>query len=101
MTYSVTSGSLPSGITLNSDGTVTGTPTAKGAYSFTIKASNGIGSDITASFSGTVLNAKGEVYVYDGTDWNDAPVKILDGSGGSAAATVYFTPDGTNWVKSL
>lgn len=103
ITYSVTAGSLPSGITLNSNGTVTGTPTTKGAYSFTIRASNGIGSPVTASFSGTVLNAKGEVYVYDaGTGtWNNAAVKKLDGSGGSSAAEVYFTPDGTTWVKSL
>ena len=103
MSYSVTSGSLPSGITLNSDGTVTGTPTTKGAYSFTIQASNGVGSPVTASFSGTVTNAKGEVYVYDATTntWNDAPVKKLDGSGGSSAAEVYFTTDGTTWTKSL
>lgn len=53
-TYSISSGELPSGITLNSvTGLVSGTTLDSGAYSFTIKAENAIGS-ITQSFSGTV-----------------------------------------------
>lgn len=52
-TYSISSGKLPAGISLNSsNGTLSGTPTAKETYSFTIQASNVHGS-ITASFSGT------------------------------------------------
>ncbi len=52
--YSVTSGSLPSGTSLNSStGAITGTPTTQGPYSFTITASNSYGS-ISASFSGFV-----------------------------------------------
>ena len=40
-TYAVTAGSLPSGLTLNtSTGQITGTPTAGGAYSFTITATD-------------------------------------------------------------
>jgi len=56
--YSVTSGSLPSGISLNSStGAVTGTPSTGGqSYSFTITASNSYGST-SASFSGTVASA--------------------------------------------
>lgn len=52
--YSVTSGSLPTGISLNSStGAVTGTPTSTGSYSFTISATNSFAT-ITASFSGTI-----------------------------------------------
>lgn len=51
-TYSVTSGSLPVGITL-SGGTLVGTPTIKQTYSFTITAANTDG-QVTASFSGNV-----------------------------------------------
>jgi hypothetical protein len=36
-TWSVISGSLPAGLTLNSDGALTGTPTAIGTYQLTIK----------------------------------------------------------------
>jgi hypothetical protein len=53
-TYTVTSGSLPVGISLNSTtGAVTGTPTGSGDYSFTISAANTFAT-ITASFSGTI-----------------------------------------------
>lgn len=45
VTYSITSGSLPAGLTLNSTtGAITGTPTTGGNYSFTITATNAVGS---------------------------------------------------------
>jgi len=54
VTYSISSGALPSGITLNSTtGLVSGLSTASGPYSFVIKAENQLGS-VTQSFSGTV-----------------------------------------------
>ncbi|KVP39937.1 putative Ig domain-containing protein [Burkholderia ubonensis] len=37
--WQILDGSLPAGLTLNSNGTVTGTPTAAGSYSFTVRAS--------------------------------------------------------------
>ena len=37
-TYSVTSGALPAGLTLNSSGLLSGTPTAQGTNSFTVTA---------------------------------------------------------------
>lgn len=98
ISYAVSAGSLPSGISL-SGGTVSGTPTTKGAYSFTITASNSAGS-VSASFSGTVGGPKGGVYVYDGTDWVEATVKTLDGSGGSASTEVWFR-SGDTWIKSF
>ena len=46
ITWSVASGStLPDGLTLNSDGTITGTPTAVGSSTFTVTATNASGSD--------------------------------------------------------
>jgi hypothetical protein len=50
-TYSIISGSLPAGLTLNSTtGAITGTPTDINSYSWTIRASNSAGSQ-TASYS--------------------------------------------------
>ena len=43
--WSVTEGDLPDGLSLNSDGTITGTPTAAGTYTFTVTATNSAGSD--------------------------------------------------------
>ena len=44
ITWSV-SGTLPAGLTLNSDGTITGTPTTANTYNFTVTATNDSGSD--------------------------------------------------------
>jgi len=38
VTWSLDSGTLPGGLTLNADGTITGTPTAPGVFTFTVKA---------------------------------------------------------------
>jgi hypothetical protein len=47
-TFAVASGSLPPGLGLGAaNGTLSGTPTATGAYTFTVSASNGIGSPAT------------------------------------------------------
>ncbi|MEI9998765.1 MAG: putative Ig domain-containing protein [Verrucomicrobiota bacterium] len=53
-TFAVTSGSLPPGLTLQPNGTVTGSPTASGTFSGTITASNGFGNAVTQSFTITV-----------------------------------------------
>lgn len=44
ITWSIESGSLPAGLTLSGD-TISGTPTAAGTFTFTVKASNAAGSD--------------------------------------------------------
>ncbi len=40
-TFAITGGTLPAGLTLNADGTITGTPTTPGVYNFTVTATNG------------------------------------------------------------
>lgn len=42
--WSVTGGSLPEGLTLSNDGTISGTPTAAGTYTFDVEAQNDYGS---------------------------------------------------------
>lgn len=44
ITWSIESGSLPAGLTLSGD-TISGTPTAAGTFTFTVKAANAAGSD--------------------------------------------------------
>ena len=58
-TFSVTSGSLPPGLTLSSAGAITGTPNSPGTYSGVVTASNGINPAATQSFSITVNNTLG------------------------------------------
>ena len=54
MTWAIVSGALPAGLSLNtSSGTISGTPTTAGAFSFTLQATNSVGSD-SKVYSGTV-----------------------------------------------
>jgi len=55
-TFSVTSGSLPAGLTLSSSGTISGTPTGVGVFKGTVSAVNGIGT-ATSSFSILVMGS--------------------------------------------
>jgi hypothetical protein len=67
ITYTVTVGSLPTGLSLTGTGgnTVSGTPTTAGVYSFTLTATNAFGS-ANYPTSITILNPAGDgsVYVY-------------------------------------
>ena len=58
ITWSINSGSLPDGLSLNSDtGEITGTPTTANSYSFTVKAENAYGSK-TKELTITINDAK-------------------------------------------
>jgi hypothetical protein len=47
MTWAITAGSLPGGMTLSSTGTISGMPTAAGTFTFTVTATNASGTDST------------------------------------------------------
>lgn len=51
ISYSVTTGALPYGLSLSVAGVISGTPTASGTYTGTVMASNGISPDDTQDFS--------------------------------------------------
>jgi tripartite motif-containing protein 71 len=55
-TWSLYSGTLPTGLNLSSSGVITGTLTVAGAYSFTIKATDSLGSTATKAFSITIFS---------------------------------------------
>lgn len=51
ITYSVSSGALPTGLTLSSTGVISGTPGAVGTFTGAIRAANGLVSPVTQNFS--------------------------------------------------
>ena len=51
--WSVVTGELPAGLSLSSNGILAGLPSAAGAFSFTLQAANGYGTD-TQAYTGTV-----------------------------------------------
>ena len=100
-TYSVSAGSLPAGISLNtSTGAVTGTPTTAGSYSFTLRAANGDGA-VTQAFSGSVAVAPsaGKWRVWTGSVWVVGPLKVWNGTAWVDSSVKVW--NGTAWVTSV
>jgi hypothetical protein len=100
ISYSVTSGSLPTGLSLNSStGAITGTPTTHGTSNFTITATDSENQTTSRSFSIEVIS--GIVFsispAVDGkSTWNltsDGPLNI------STYGTYTITPNNTSVVS--
>ncbi len=104
ITWSVSGGSLPGGLSLSSDGKITGTPTDAGEFSFTVTADNNSGSD-SKEFSLSVGQATPQAtdftftaptdLVYDGNA-KYATVTAKEGIVGMGEITVieYYDEDG-------
>jgi len=94
-TFAVSSGTLPTGLTLNSTtGKITGKPTVSGAYTFSVKAQNAKGT-ATKAFTITVNKIATELLVNGGfesgiTAWQ-GPITSL--SGGAKVGTYYGKVD--------
>ncbi|NOZ02907.1 MAG: hypothetical protein GXP54_13620 [Deltaproteobacteria bacterium] len=55
-TWTIASGDLPGGLDIITDGTIAGTPEAKGDFPFTVKVEDGGGATATADFSITIYD---------------------------------------------
>lgn len=53
-TWTKTSGNLPTGLSLGSDGSITGTPSATGIFNFTVQVADDLNNTATKSFSITI-----------------------------------------------
>ncbi|HXW53029.1 MAG TPA: Ig domain-containing protein [Myxococcota bacterium] len=60
-TFSLTSGALPPGLTLNADGTITGTPTEQGVFSFGVLAVDSNECSAEATFTITIVCGPTEI----------------------------------------
>ena len=92
--YAITSGVLPAGLTLSSNGTVSGTPTAGGTFTFTVEAadsSTGTGAPYRGSRTYSLTIAAPTVTVAPATlpdaNTNVAYSQVLTASGGTAPYT--------------
>lgn len=93
MTWGVSAGSLPVGLSQNSStGSVSGTPTTAGAFNFTLQATNSVGSN-TRPFSGTVAEgATPTVRSIFGTTNPGTLTSHDDAGGGSWLAQQFYVP---------
>ncbi len=96
-TFAVTAGALPAGLTLASDGTLSGTPTAGGTFNFTVTATDS--STGTGPFTGSraySLTVNAPTITVSPTSLPDATVAIsysqtITASGGTASYTFAVT----------
>jgi len=103
ITYSVYSGSLPSGVTLNSStGVISGTtpsPANSTTYNFTIRATDAQNQDTDRAFSLTITPPAQIDYLVVGAGGNGGGANFVNssngggggGSGGAASGTTTFT----------
>lgn len=66
-TWSLASGTLPSGLSLTSAGIISGTPTTAGAYSFTVQVRDSASATKTATFAATVTTSTSPQYTMGDT----------------------------------
>lgn len=89
--FAVTAGSLPTGLSLNnSTGLISGTPTTRGTYTFTVRATDGSGAQSTKTYV-TMVSPNDSNYGNVGNPYVDegggpAPGATLIGACGSLAA---------------
>ncbi|HTW46492.1 MAG TPA: putative Ig domain-containing protein [Acidobacteriaceae bacterium] len=97
LTYKVTSGALPAGLTMSTAGSTSGTPTAAGSSSFVVTASDGYGDSQTASL-GIVINSTALAIstssLPDGVV-GSAYSQTLSATGGSGAGYAWTISAGT------
>ncbi len=123
-TFSVSSGSLPTGLNLNtSTGRISGTPTAVGSYSFSIEVIDGVGGSSTMAFQITIVPSfspstlpNGEILIaYNQTITvtggvapdtfvvsnltNPVPGLTFTSNGAAGTETVSGTPTGTGTMS--
>ncbi|GAB2503979.1 putative Ig domain-containing protein [Arenimonas alkanexedens] len=55
-TYSLESGSLPAGLSLSSGGLLSGTPTQRAPFSFTVRSQDSLGDFVLKTYSGTIAS---------------------------------------------
>ncbi|HUB67734.1 MAG TPA: RICIN domain-containing protein, partial [Candidatus Methylacidiphilales bacterium] len=113
-TYSLTSGSLPPGLTLSSGGVICGVPIITGTYTGTVTASNGISPNASQNFtitiseppfsgtyelqnatSGLALNVKG------GSTSNGAEIVQYPFGNGQSNSQWTFAPTGNGYYQII
>ncbi len=100
VSYTLSTGTTPPGLTLNSTGSLSGTPTTPGTYVFAITASNGgVNQPSTTSFTIIVLPASYQGAWYAGAAENGWGVSLIEHDDRLVAGWYYYGASGAStWV---
>ncbi|MFT0519097.1 putative Ig domain-containing protein [Pseudomonas faucium] len=82
--FSVLAGALPSGMSLSSGGTLSGTPASYGVYTFSLRATDGSGFSGSRSYTVTIANPT----------LNLSPPSLAGGTAGNAYSQAFSTSGG-------
>ncbi len=97
--FSLTGGSLPSGLVLADDGTITGTPSVSGSYSFAVTATDSAACSGSRTYA-LAVGCDGTTGALDGfitvSDEEGEEYYILDGPGVSGTVTATDSKGGTH-----
>ncbi|MHB8523061.1 MAG: YCF48-related protein [Limisphaerales bacterium] len=103
--FSVASGALPPGITLSPAGTLAGTPTQTGTFTFTVQASNGVGQAATQVVTLVIAPPGSWTVVRSGGTTNYLGVCFLDANEGwvvgSYGAILHTKDGGATWEQQV
>ncbi|MBH8560605.1 T9SS type A sorting domain-containing protein [Hymenobacter sp. BT442] len=87
-TYTLAAGALPAGLTLGTDGKLSGTPTAGGSFPITVRATDATGGGTYSGTGGFTLVMAAPTLVL-------TPAALPDGAAGSAYSQSFSTGGGT------
>ncbi|NZA27741.1 putative Ig domain-containing protein [Luteimonas sp. SJ-92] len=93
--YSVASGALPVGLSLNSSGLLSGTPTQRGVYSFSVQAQDNVGDSTVKGYTGTVQNPTLTLTTATGTAVQGSAINQTLETTGGVAPYSYLLETGT------
>lgn len=97
-TYSLQSGALPIGLSLTSGGVLSGTPTQRGAYSFSVRSTDSTSPTaqfVDKGYTGTVQNPSLALVSASGTAIQSAPFSQTLSTNGGVAPHTYQLETGT------
>lgn len=94
ITWAVTAGTLPTGLTLSTGGLLAGTPSGSGAYDFTVTATNSVGNDVQ-QYTGTIAVASSARHVLP--DNYGTPLVGDDGGGSLYSSNRFYSTGGVSF----
>ncbi|WP_433925368.1 putative Ig domain-containing protein [Stenotrophomonas nematodicola] len=94
-TYTTNTAQLPPGITLSSAGLLSGTPSARGAFSFTVRATDNTGAVVDKAYALTVQNPSLSLSPSSATAVQNVPFSLTLGGQGGVAPYIIALESGS------